>query len=105
MDEVILDDAAITLNWFLSVPKNSAKPSLAKLFIGFVTTPEGQKILQDYAYASSALVQGTAAYKQTREIEASGARVLSMLPDEIIARQKELDGYREEYQRILRTKN
>jgi len=105
MDEVILDDAAITVDWFLGVPKNTAKPNLAKLFVGFMTTPEGQKIIQDYGYTSSAHVPGTAAYEQTKRIEASGAKIVSLSPDEIILRQKELEAFRKEYQQILRVKH
>ena len=104
MQEAILEDAAITTNWFLGVPKNSTHPNLAKLFVGYVTTPEGQAIIQKYGYTSSHYVEGTPAYKQAKAIEASGAKIIAQCPDELIQREKEMEGYREEFQKILQTK-
>jgi iron(III) transport system substrate-binding protein len=43
----------------LGVPKNSAHPNLAKLFVGFMASKEGQAILDKYDFRSSHLVEGT----------------------------------------------
>lgn len=104
MQEAILEDAAVLTTWYLGVPKNSVHPNLAKLFIGFVATPEGQVIIQKYGFTSSRWVAGTAAYKQVRAEEAKGAKIIGQSPDELIQRGKELEGYRAEFQRLLQTK-
>ncbi len=43
----------------LGVPKNSAHPNLAKLFVGFVASKDGQAILEKHESVSSHLVEGT----------------------------------------------
>ena len=43
----------------LGVPKNSAHPSLAKLFVAFMVSNEGQALLQKNEARSSHLVEGT----------------------------------------------
>ncbi len=43
----------------LSVPKNSAHPNMAKLFIALMVTREGQSVLEKYDMRSSHLVDGT----------------------------------------------
>lgn len=43
----------------LGVPKNSAHPNLAKLFVGFMASREAQTILDKLDYRSSHLVEGT----------------------------------------------
>lgn len=43
----------------LGVPRNSAHPNMAMLFIGFMTTREAQSVLEKQDYRSSHLVEGT----------------------------------------------
>jgi len=43
----------------LSVPKNSAHPNMAKLFIAFMATREAQSVLEKQDFRSSHLVEGT----------------------------------------------
>ena len=43
----------------LGVPRNSAHPNMAMLFIGFMTTREAQSVLEKQDYRSSHLVDGT----------------------------------------------
>jgi len=43
----------------LAVPKNSASPNLAKLFVGFMISPEGQAIADSIGHEASHLVAGT----------------------------------------------
>jgi ABC-type Fe3+ transport system substrate-binding protein len=47
IDQMIPLDAAQARYYYLSVPKNSARPAAAKLFIAFLHTVEGQKIIWD----------------------------------------------------------
>lgn len=43
----------------LAVPKNAAHPNLAKLFVGFMASKEGQAILEKNDFRTSHLVEGT----------------------------------------------
>ena len=43
----------------LGVPKNSAHPNLAKLFVAFLASKEGQALLEKHEFVSSHLVEGT----------------------------------------------
>ncbi len=50
----------------LGVPKNSAHPNLAKLFVGFMASQEAQAILDKLDFRSSHLVEGTRMAKYLR---------------------------------------
>jgi len=58
---------ALTYYFMLGVPKNSAHPNLAVLFVGFMLSKEAQKLLQKYDSRSSHLVEGTRTAKYLRE--------------------------------------
>src|SRR5262245_44114782 len=51
----------------LGVPKNSAHPNLAKLFVGFMVSKEAQDILDKLDFRSSHLVEGTRMAKYLRQ--------------------------------------
>jgi len=51
----------------LGVPKNSARPNMAKLFIAFMTTREAQGVLEKLDYRSSHLVEGTILAKYVKD--------------------------------------
>ena len=51
----------------LGVPKNSAHPNLAKLFVGFMASKEAQDILDKLDFRSSHLVEGTRMAKYLRQ--------------------------------------
>ena len=55
----------------LAVPRNSAHPDSAKLFIAFMTTREAQAVLEKYDWRSSYLVDGTlmAKYVKSHKIK------------------------------------
>jgi ABC-type Fe3+ transport system substrate-binding protein len=50
----------------LGVPRNSAHPNSAKLFIAFMTTREAQAVIEKYDQRSSYLVEGTLMAKYVR---------------------------------------
>jgi len=50
----------------LGVPKHSAHPNLAKLFVAFMVSKEGQAIVEKHDYRSSYLVEGTSMSKYVR---------------------------------------
>jgi iron(III) transport system substrate-binding protein len=51
----------------LGVPKNSAHPNLAKLFVGFMASKDAQNIIDRLDFRSSHLVEGTRMAKYLRE--------------------------------------
>jgi ABC-type Fe3+ transport system substrate-binding protein len=50
----------------LGIPKNSAHPNLAKLFVAFMVSREAQAIIEKHDYRSSYLVEGTNMSKYVR---------------------------------------
>ena len=63
----------------LSVPKNSAHPNMAKLFIALMATREGQSVLEKNDMRSSYLVDGTlmAKYVKSNKIKLQSPRELN----------------------------
>jgi len=51
----------------LGVPRNSAHPDSAKLFVAFMTTREAQAVIEKYDWRSSYLVEGTLMAKYVKE--------------------------------------
>ena len=60
-------DPVLTSYFQLGVPKNSAHPNLAKLFVAFMASPEAQRIVEKYEKRSSHLVEGTRMAKYVKE--------------------------------------
>jgi len=56
-----------TSYFHLAVPKNSGHPNLAKLFVGFMVSKEGQSILDKHDFRSSPLVEGSRMAKYLRD--------------------------------------
>jgi ABC-type Fe3+ transport system substrate-binding protein len=65
----------------LGVPRNSAHPNSAKLFIAFMTTREAQAVIEKYDYRSSHLVDGTlmAKYVRSNKLKLQDPRELNEL--------------------------
>jgi ABC-type Fe3+ transport system substrate-binding protein len=65
----------------LAVPRNSAHPNMAKLFIGFMTTREAQAVIEKYDHRSSYLVDGTlmAKYVRSNKLKLQDPRELNEL--------------------------
>jgi ABC-type Fe3+ transport system substrate-binding protein len=64
----------------LGVPKNSAHPNLAKLFVAFVASKDGQAILEKHEFVSSHLVEGTKMAKYLRD-----SKIVLQKPEDSIA--------------------
>ncbi len=81
----------------LSVPKNSAHPNMAKLFIALMVTREGQSVLEKNDMRSSYLVNGTlmSKYVKSHKVKLQDPRELN----EVF--QKQDTGLEEELTRIL----
>jgi ABC-type Fe3+ transport system substrate-binding protein len=65
----------------LAVPRNSAHPDSAKLFIAYMTTREAQAVLEKYDWRSSYLVDGTlmAKYVRSNKLKLQDPRELTEL--------------------------
>ena len=81
----------------LSVPKNSARPNMAKLFIAFMATREAQSVLEKQDFRSSHLVDGTimAKYVKANKLKLQDPKELN----EVFM--KEDTGLEEELNKIL----
>jgi iron(III) transport system substrate-binding protein len=99
----LLNDALGTELTYLAVPKTSAHPNLAKLFAGFVATPEGQAIIAKFG-ATSHLVPGTPAYVRAQSLAAHGLSLIVFTPDTIAPRLEEAGRLKLEYEHILEGK-
>jgi ABC-type Fe3+ transport system substrate-binding protein len=64
---ITASDPVLTSYFQLGVPKNSAHPNMAKLFVAFMASPEAQGIVEKYEQRSSHLVPGTRMAKYVRE--------------------------------------
>lgn len=61
---VVFGSNPVVCDYFqLGVPKNSPVPHLARLFVGFMTTPEAQAITDKFGGQGSHLVPGTRIYQ------------------------------------------
>ena len=96
-----LEDALATSLTYFGIPKNSAHPSLAKLFAGFVATKEGQDILTAVAHESSHLVPGTPAYAKAQGFLKKGDKLLAFGPQDILPHAAELDRYKSTFTKML----
>lgn len=54
---------------FMTVPKNSAHPNAARLFIGFLMSPEGQRLLWQHAKEDLYLVEGSHMSKLVKQAQ------------------------------------
>jgi len=64
---ITASDPVLTSYFQLGVPKNSAHPNMAKLFVAFMASPEAQRIVEKYEQRSSHLVSGTRMAKYVKE--------------------------------------
>lgn len=72
---VIPSDAAIIDYWYMAVPKNSAHPNAAKLWVNYIVSPAAQKILWDTADVDDPLVAGSHSAQQVATLRSQGASV------------------------------
>jgi ABC-type Fe3+ transport system substrate-binding protein len=70
---LVPSDAALFYENLVSIPANSAHPNAARLFIDYLMSPEGQKVLRDLDFVDSPTVPGSVTAAQIDEAEASGA--------------------------------
>ncbi|MBV9119142.1 MAG: ABC transporter substrate-binding protein [Chloroflexi bacterium] len=77
VDFAVLNDAAILLYQYLAVPKNSAHPSTAKLWVNYLLSPDAQSILRKDDYTDSHFVAGSVAAQDIATAQAAGAKFIT----------------------------
>jgi iron(III) transport system substrate-binding protein len=71
---VIASDAPLILPLYLAVPKRSAHPNAAKLWVKYVLSPEAQAILYETNYQDAAFVPGSRTAPDIEKLQATGVR-------------------------------
>jgi len=104
LEQKVLDDAALTTNWYFGVPKGSVHPNLAILLTGFVASPAGQAVIHRYGGTTSHYVAGTRSHAEAQALAARGVKLLTMDPDDLLPHIAELGVFRNEFQATLRSK-
>ena len=74
----IPSDAVFLDQLYLSVPKNSAHPNAAKLWVDFLMSREAQDIIYDQEFADSNVVPGSKTAKDIQTLRASGSQVATL---------------------------
>lgn len=72
LEHVIPEDAAHVVFWYMGVPRNSAKPNLAKLFINAVLSEEGQKALWELEATDHFKLSGSQSAGELQDLRARG---------------------------------
>jgi ABC-type Fe3+ transport system substrate-binding protein len=75
---VIPVDAAVAGFQQLGVPRNSAHPNLAKLYINTLLTEEGQQILYDVAATDHHALPGSRSEAEIAELRAKGSDIFNI---------------------------
>lgn len=76
LKNAIISDAEVTYPWYGSVPKNSAHPNAAKLWVAWLNSPEAQQILFADERADNVRIDGSQTAKQLDAFEAEGAKFI-----------------------------
>ncbi|HEY1504483.1 MAG TPA: extracellular solute-binding protein [Stellaceae bacterium] len=72
----LASDAPIIMLLYEAVPVMAAHPNTAKLWINFMSSPEGQKLLYEVSFADLSLLPGSQTAKSIAAVEAKGAKFL-----------------------------
>ena len=72
----LASDAPIVTLLYEAVPATAAHPNAAKLWINFMSSPEGQKLLYDASFADLSFIPGSRTAKIIDAVEAKGAKLL-----------------------------
>ena len=97
----IMEDATLSHTRYGAVPKNSRAPNTAALFLAFLHTPEGQKMMWDIDGLDFHLYPESNQKKKLDAAKAKGAKVLISSP-QWLAKNKHYDDTQKELEKILR---
>ena len=76
LGHVIPTDAPVYFSWDLAVPKNTAHPNAAKLWINFVMGRQAQDMIYRDAFADNAFVAGSNTAPQLDQLKQKGAKLV-----------------------------
>jgi ABC-type Fe3+ transport system substrate-binding protein len=97
----IMQDATISHTRYGAVPKNSRAPNAAALFVAFLHTPEGQKLMWDIDGLDFHLYPESNQKKKLDAVKAKGAKVVISSP-QWLNKNKHYDDTQKELEKILR---
>jgi ABC-type Fe3+ transport system substrate-binding protein len=97
----IMEDATLSHTRYGAVPKNSRAPNAAALFLAFLHTPEGQKLMWDIDGLDFHLYPESNQKKKLDAAKAKGAKVLISSP-QWLQKNKHYDDTQKELEKILR---
>ena len=97
----IMEDATISHTRYGGVPKNSRAPNAAALFVAFLHTPEGQKLMWDIDGLDFHLYPESNQKKKLDAAKAKGAKVVISSP-QWLNKNKHYDATQKELEKILR---
>jgi ABC-type Fe3+ transport system substrate-binding protein len=83
---VILPDAAVAGFNLLGVPRNSAHPNLAKLFVNMVVSEEGQRTLWEVSASDHHGLPGSGSAAEVAELKAKGSGIFDIHPSVVLER-------------------
>jgi ABC-type Fe3+ transport system substrate-binding protein len=74
LKNAVIKDATATYPWYGAVPKNSAHPNAAKIWVVWLDSPEAQQLLIEHEKADNRRIKGSTTAKQLSEYEAQGVK-------------------------------
>ena len=78
LGHVILDDGATISFFYWGVPRNSASPNLAKLFINMAMSEEGQKVVYKTYATDHYALPGSKSAGELKGLKAKGVKILEV---------------------------
>jgi ABC-type Fe3+ transport system substrate-binding protein len=100
IDYALMEDGLMIGFNYITIPKNSEHPNLAKLFTATTVSREGQEILDRFGYGLH-LVDGTKKHKKYQEYAKRGLKFYENTAEESVKVGAEIEKLREEFQKIL----
>lgn len=97
----IMDDATLSHTRYAGIPKNSRAPNAAALFIAFLHTAEGQKLMWDIDGLDFHLYSESNQKKKLDAAKAKGAKVVISSP-QWLSKHKNYSATQNELEKILR---
>src|SRR5581483_2076280 len=104
LGHVVPEDAALSVFFFLGVPKTSAHPNLAKLYINMVLSEQGQQILYKTSLADLHSLPGSQSAAELKELQAKGIKPLPIDPQFIIDHPEDVQ-LRDDLTKLVRQKS
>lgn len=76
LETAVIQDAAVTFPWYMGVPKNSEHPNAAKVWITWLNSEEGQRLLFEQEFADNRRLENSKTAEQIAEFESDGVEFI-----------------------------